>query len=50
VISGNWKDYNIIGKGKIAYPNGEVYYGQISNFKKNGKGYLFFSDGTKYSG
>lgn len=39
-----------MGNGKIQYPKGEVYYGEIVNFKKHGKGYLFFSDGSKYVG
>lgn len=27
-----------------------MYYGEIVDFKKHGKGYLFLSDGSKYIG
>mgnify|MGYP000863757590 FL=1 len=27
-----------------------MYYGEIRNFKKNGKGYLYLNDGSKYEG
>jgi len=27
IITGEWKEYNLVDKGKIEYPNGEVYYG-----------------------
>lgn len=27
-----------------------MYFGEVVNFKKEGKGYLFFSDGSKYTG
>ena len=39
-----------MGSGKIEYPKGEVYYGEIEAFKKHGKGNLFFNDGSKYVG
>ena len=50
IITGEWKEYNLVGKGKIEYPKGEVYYGEIKDFKKHGKGYLYFNDGGKYVG
>lgn len=40
----------MIGNGKMEYPHGEVYYGEIVDFKKHGKGYLFLADGSKYVG
>jgi hypothetical protein len=34
----------------IKYASGDLYYGEIKEFKKHGKGYLFFKSGDKYVG
>ena len=37
-------------KGKIIYPNGEIYEGDIFEGKRHGKGKLTLSDGTVIEG
>ncbi len=39
-----------MGKATIKYPMGQIYYGDIKEFKRHGQGYLFFNDGSKYEG
>lgn len=34
----------------IKYPKGQIYYGEIKDFRRHGYGYLFFPDGSKYEG
>jgi hypothetical protein len=43
MICGDWQEELLDGKAEIRYPTGEVYYGEVRNFKKHGKGYLFFN-------
>jgi len=39
-----------VGKATIKYPMGQIYYGDIKNYKRHGKGHLFFNDESKYEG
>ena len=34
----------------VYYPSGDIYYGSYENFKKEGFGYYFFHNKTKYIG
>lgn len=45
MFSGDWFENQLSGKVEIKYPSGDVYYGEIKDFKKHGKGYLFFKNG-----
>ena len=37
-------------KGKIEYPSGDSYCGELFGLKKHGEGYLFFANGHKFMG
>lgn len=45
-----WNKGKPEGKVKIKYPTGDIYYGQVKDMQKHGRGHLFFSNGTKYIG
>lgn len=51
VYEGNIFDKGcIVGRGKITYPNGEVYEGEIRKSKRSGHGVMTYSDGHVYDG
>jgi hypothetical protein len=48
---GNFENNLPIGKGKLTYPNGDEYNGEIDqNFKRNGQGILAKMNGYTYDG
>ena len=36
--------------GKLLYPNGDIYLGQLRDFTKEGVGKLVYFDGSVYEG
>jgi hypothetical protein len=49
-ITAVWSKDQILDKAEVEYPTGDIYYGELRNFKKHGQGYLFFKNGNKYIG
>ena len=47
---GYWKSNMANGKGRLIYPDGDVYEGQMNNDKAHGKGVYNHSDGSRYEG
>jgi hypothetical protein len=48
VIEADFVEGEIVGKATIKYPKGQIYYGDLKNFRRHGIGHLFFADGSKY--
>lgn len=40
----------MIGKGKMAWPDGKIYQGDFENDMRHGFGCLEYKDGRKYIG
>lgn len=49
-IEGTWNKNRAEGLVKVSYNNGDVYFGNYVNMKKQGRGQYFFNDGRKYIG
>lgn len=49
IIEGEWKNDDI-SKGRITYPNKDVYEGQIRNYCRDGKGIYYYFNGDKFEG
>ena len=47
IFEGNFVNGNIEGQGQLTYPSGNFYIGNFQDYKRNGDGILFSSDGTK---
>lgn len=50
VLEGNFTDNMVPAVGKLLYPNGDVYYGQIREFLREGQGRMIYADGSSYEG
>ena len=46
IYEGRFKDFLLVGNGKITRSNGEIYEGELLNGRPHGKGKLTHSDGT----
>ncbi len=50
VYTGEWKDGEMHGEGKMTYEDGDVYEGQWKNNKMHGKGEYKYKNGDVYEG
>lgn len=50
IYTGNWKDSQLYGFGKMVFPNIGSYEGEYENSKRNGNGIFRWLNGDKYDG
>ncbi len=50
IYSGEWKDGQATGHGKIKWPDGSYYFGEVVNGVRNGKGTLVYPNKDVYEG
>ncbi|XP_006638614.2 MORN repeat-containing protein 2 [Lepisosteus oculatus] len=50
IYTGQWKDDEMNGKGKLEHPSGAFYEGEFKNNMFHGRGTYTFQNGTKYTG